>query len=117
MVLLYLMRGTKDNEWEKKECKDKDKVKVKEKVKEKERAKNLDSITFEIRKELQERPEFQYVNVEKQYVKFVDYLGSKGRRYKDYLAGFRNWLRNDLTEKEDMSDKIPITWPWWTSDT
>jgi len=85
--------------------KDKDKVMVKGKVKEKGRAKNLESITFEIRKELQERSEFQYVNVEKQYLKFVDYLKAKGKRHKDYLAAFRNWLRSSWTDKEDMAEK------------
>ena len=85
--------------------KDKDKVMVKGKVKEKGRANNLESITFEIRKELQERSEFQYVNVEKQYLKFVDYLKAKGKRHKDYLAAFRNWLRSSWTDKEDMAEK------------
>ena len=85
--------------------KDKDKVMVKGKVKEKGRANNLESITFEIRKELQEKSEFQYVNVEKQYLKFVDYLKAKGKRHKDYLAAFRNWLRSSWTDKEDMAEK------------
>ena len=85
--------------------KDKDKVRGKCKVKEKGRAKNLESITFEIRKELQERSEFQYVNVEKQYLKFVDYLSSKGKRHKDYLAAFRNGVRSSWTDKEDMAEK------------
>lgn len=86
----------------------KDKVMVKGKAKEKRRSSkfsSIDSLTFEVRKELQEKAEFQNVNVEKQYLIFVDYLKSKGKRHKDYLAAFRNWLRSNWVEKEDMSKK------------
>jgi len=43
--------------------------------------------------------EFKNVNVNLEYRKFCDYLKSKGKRYKDYTAAFRNWLRSEYVPK------------------
>ena len=39
------------------------------------------------------------INVRVELDKFRDYLKSKGKRYKDYRAAFRNWLRSDYVPK------------------
>lgn len=43
---------------------------------------------------------FSDIDVRFEYNKFCDWLKSKGRRYKDYSAAFRNWLRNDSIPKK-----------------
>lgn len=37
---------------------------------------------------------FPLVDVDLEFEKFNDYIASKGKRYKDKPAGFRNWCRN-----------------------
>jgi hypothetical protein len=39
-------------------------------------------------------PEFKDMNIDKELIKFKDYLAASGKKYKDYKAAFRNWLRN-----------------------
>lgn len=41
------------------------------------------------------------IDVPLQFTKFKDYLLAEGRTYKDYRAGFRNWLTNGYCEKTD----------------
>lgn len=43
--------------------------------------------------------EFNGINIDREYKKFRDYLKSKGKAYKNYSAGFRNWLRSDFVSK------------------
>lgn len=47
--------------------------------------------------ELKDNPEFNGKNIDGELKKFKDYLLAKGKKYKDYKAGFRNWLRNTDT--------------------
>lgn len=53
--------------------------------------KNLDLTTDELN-QLQET--FPTKSVQPEYIRAQDYLLSTGKTYKDYLAFFRNWLRN-----------------------
>jgi hypothetical protein len=75
--------------------KDKDKVKVKDK----EDKKSLNSIDKIFLEELQDQ--HLDVDVKAEFLKFKDYLSANGKTYKDYRAGFRNWIRNDYTPKTD----------------
>ena len=49
--------------------------------------------------------EFSEVNVKLEYEKFVDYLAANGKTYKNYNAGFKNWLRNDAFGKAKLDPK------------
>ena len=52
--------------------------------------------------------EFSNIDIDKEYKKFRDYLKSKGKQYKDYSAGFRNWLRSDFVPKIPEKKPIPF---------
>jgi hypothetical protein len=79
--------------------------KEKVEVKVKEDKKSLNSITKEYRKELQYK--YLDVDVELEFERFKNWLASKGKRFKDYRAGFRNWLVSPYVEKTDkMKQKI-----------
>uniref|UniRef100_A0A6M3LDD3 Uncharacterized protein n=1 Tax=viral metagenome TaxID=1070528 RepID=A0A6M3LDD3_9ZZZZ len=52
--------------------------------------------------------EFSNIDIDKEYKKFRDYLKSKGKQYKDYSAGFRNWLRSDFVPKIPERKPIPF---------
>jgi len=80
--------------------KDKDKDKDKNKEKKSKKEKKIDTIPIE---QLQE--EFIDVDVEGEYKKFCDYCEANGKRYKNYHAAFRNWLRNDWVKKTDKFKK------------
>jgi hypothetical protein len=58
--------------------------------------------------ELQNR--FSTKNVKLEYEKAQDWLLAKGKRYKDYTAFFRNWLRNSqdtrVSRSENTVDKL-----------
>ena len=41
------------------------------------------------------------VDVPLEFDKFKDYLSSKGKTFKDYQAGFRNWVKSPYVEKTD----------------
>ena len=69
--------------------KDKDKDKVKVKVK----YNTIDSIDDNLLSEL--KLQFPTKDVAFQLEKFRDYLSAKGKTYKNYKAGFRNWLNSD----------------------
>ena len=78
--------------------KDKPKVKVKVKAKVNQLediANNLDQI----------QADFPTVNVRFEFEKFSDYLEANGKKYKNYLSGFRNWLRNDSFGKATIEPK------------
>ena len=49
--------------------------------------------------------DFAEINVRKEFEKFVDYLDANGKKYKNYNAGFRNWLRNDSFGKTKIENK------------
>ncbi len=82
----------------------KEQVKVQVKVKDKSKGKSsqLESIKNNL-EELQS--EFPTVNVKIEYDKFVDYLAANGKTYKNYNAGFKNWLRNDSFGKATIEPK------------
>ena len=72
---------------------DKDKVKVKD-------MKSLKSIDSDFLNKLQ--ADNRDIDVSGEFDKFKDWLSSKGKTYKDYRAGFRNWIRSDFTPKSTM---------------
>jgi hypothetical protein len=72
----------------------KNKIKVEEK---KEDKKSLKSIDAKYRRELQLQN--LDVDVEEEFIKFSNDLSAKGRRYKDYRAAFRNWLKSPYAPK------------------
>jgi hypothetical protein len=85
--------------------KDKDKVKIKVKDKAKsygDKKAELVAILVHL-DDLQS--DFPTVNVKLEYEKFVDYLESNGKKYKNYIAAFRNWLRNDNFGKATIEPK------------
>lgn len=46
--------------------------------------------------------EFKSIDIDNEYKKFRDYLKANGKRYKDYMAAFRNWLRSDYVKKNKV---------------
>ena len=82
------------------------KVKDKEQVKVKVKAKGKGDQLEEIKSNLEElQTQFPDVNVKFEYDKFVDYLAANGKTYKNYNAGFKNWLRNDSFGKAKLDPK------------
>lgn len=45
------------------------------------------------------------INLEAQAEKFRDYARAHGKAYRDWDAGFRNWLRSDYTKPENLSPR------------
>ncbi len=86
--------------------KDMDMDKVKDKVKDKDRS--LKSITLELRQDWAKLDRYRDVDVEEEFTKFSDYLLQSGKVYKDYQAGFRNWLKQPWVPKkiEDQYERI-----------
>jgi hypothetical protein len=84
--------------------KDKDQVKVKEKSKETQ----LEKIDIEAL-----ITKFPSVDVKAEFVKWKDWMLSKGKRYKDYNAAFKNWLRSDFVKhkEENGIKKIKLVCP------
>lgn len=76
------------------QVKEKDKVKVI-----KEDTKSLKSIDSKYIDELQLNN--MSVDVKVEFQKFTDYIQAKGKKYKDYRAAFRNWLKSEFTPKTD----------------
>ena len=71
---------------------DKDKKQSKLKVKVKSKSDQI----LELKENLDILQEqFPEVYVKLEYDKFIDYLEAKGKTYKNYNSGFKNWLRND----------------------
>ena len=54
------------------------------------------------------KKKFPDADVESEYDKFTDWMDSKGKQYKDYKAGFRNWLRraNAFQRRSDGNSKV-----------
>ena len=78
---------------------DKDKVKEVVKVVKKKKDVSLNSITDEMLEELQLKN--LDIDVKEQFERFKDHLSAHGKRYKDYQAAFRNWLKSPYVEKTD----------------
>ena len=56
--------------------------------------------------------DFKNKDVKVEFEKWQDYMSSHGKRYKNYVAAFRNWLRNDQFDKVDkksLSDQFKKT--------
>ena len=61
------------------------------------------------------KEKFPDADVESEFDKFIDWMNSKGRTYKDYAAAFRNWLRRadayerrtETKKKREMFHKTP----------
>ena len=71
----------------------------KDKVIRKKKDVSLKSITKEFLDDLQNK--YMDVDIYLEFDKFKDYLTSNGKRYKDYQAGFRNWVKSPYVEKTD----------------
>lgn len=58
----------------------------------------LANVENELRHFAEDHPD---VDVQREFLKFRDWLASKGKSYKDYRAAFRNWLRkvNEYADK------------------
>jgi hypothetical protein len=78
----------------------KNNIKIKNKSKNKSNTdkKSLKSIDEGYLKELQST--HKDVDVEGEFIKFRDYLKSKGRKYSDYRATFRNWLKSQYVPRD-----------------
>jgi hypothetical protein len=78
----------------------------KDKTQSKVKAKSKKSQLEEIKENLNNlQSEFPTVNVKLEYDKFSDYLEANGKTYKNYNAGFKNWLRNDSFGKAIIDPK------------
>jgi len=81
---------------------------VKDKVKDKEKDRSLKSITLELRQEWAKLARYKDVDIEEEFIKFSDYLLQTGKRWTDYHAAFRNWLKQPWVPKkiEDQYERI-----------
>ena len=85
---------------------DQDQYKVLDKDNKKDQLKEIQKTIPKLKKQ------FPNKNIEFEYQKWNDWMSSKGKRYKDYSAAFRNWLRNDQFDKIDkksLSDQFKKT--------
>jgi len=84
-------------------AKDKDKDKELDKVKDKDKkSKESQLLTIGIQLvELQKDDQFKNRNVKKEFEDFKDYLLANNKRYSNYSAAFRRWLRNDNFRKTE----------------
>lgn len=58
--------------------------------------------------------QFKNRNVESEFQHFKDYCKANGKKYKNHLAAFRNWLRNDSYRSKDepvKQSKITLSCP------
>jgi hypothetical protein len=46
---------------------------------------------------------FPDVNIDGELAKFMDYLKAKNKKYTDYVAAFRNWLRNAQSYQQERN--------------
>ena len=88
--------------------KDKSKSKSKPLVKDKDKESPQDQQLTEVKNSLKDlQKNNPHKNALSEFEKFKDYLLSSGKTYKNYMAAFRNWLRNDFstsTEKQFIKD-------------
>ena len=86
-------------------AKDKDKDKELDKVKDKDKdkkSKESQLLTIGIQLiQLQKDDQFKNRNVKKEFEDFKDYLLANNKRYSNYSAAFRRWLRNDNYRKTE----------------
>ena len=86
-------------------AKDKDKDKELDKVKDKDKdkkSKELQMLSIGVQlPELQKDDQFKNRNVKKEFEDFKDYLLANNKRYSNYIAAFRRWLRNDNFRKTE----------------
>jgi hypothetical protein len=84
-------------------AKDKDKDKELDKVKDKDKkSKELQMLSIGVQlPELQKDNQFKNRNVKKEFEDFKDYLLANNKRYSNYIAAFRRWLRNDNYRKTE----------------
>lgn len=71
-------------------------------LKNKELILHIKDLSQETLKDLQEK--FPTKDVPAEYDKCVDWIESTGKKYKDYVAMFRNWLRRSPDVKRDTKD-------------
>ncbi len=65
------------------------------------------SVSDITKKEIEElQNKFPQVDVEAAYERFVDYIESSGKTYKNYYAALRNQCRNDWAPKRKSDDKV-----------
>tara|TARA_Y100001938_G_scaffold148526_1_gene232469 strand:- start:590 stop:1363 length:774 start_codon:yes stop_codon:yes gene_type:complete len=86
--------------------KEKDKLKEKEKESKKSQLLSIQIQLIELQKD------FKNKDVKVEFEKWQDYMSSHGKRYKNYVAAFRNWLRNDQfdkVEKKSLVDQFKKT--------
>jgi len=74
--------------------KDKDKVLISKRMSKKNQ---IDKIDLENLK-----TDFKNVDVSAEFLKWKDWMASKGKTYKNYNAAFRNWLRSDFVKPKEM---------------
>ncbi len=96
------LNGVEQGAYKKPEgAKDKDKDKELDKVKDKE-SKESQLLTIGIQlPELQKDDRFKNRNVKKEFEDFKDYLLANNKKYSNYAAAFRRWLRNDNYRKTE----------------
>ena len=88
-----ILEGAKDKE----PYKELDKVKDKDK-----KSKESQLLTIGIQLiQLQKDDQFKNRNVEKEFEDFKDYLLANNKKYSNYIAAFRRWLRNDNYRKTE----------------
>ncbi len=63
---------------------------------------------MELRQEGAKKDRYRDVDIEEEFTKFSDYLLQTGKKYKDYQAGFRNWLKQPWVQKkiEDQFERV-----------
>jgi len=74
--------------------KDKDKVLITKRMSKKLQIDKIDLVNL--------KTEFKNVDVSAEFLKWKDWMASKGKTYKNYNAAFRNWLRSDFVKPKEM---------------
>ena len=84
-------------------AKDKEQYKELDKVKDKDKkSKELQMLSIGVQlPELQKDNQFKNRNVKKEFEDFKDYLLANNKKYSNYAAAFRRWLRNDNYRKTE----------------
>ncbi len=53
--------------------------------------------------------QFPAIDVKAEFEKFTDYIEAHGKKYKNYVAAFRNWLKSDIPKKKRETDQTQET--------
>ena len=88
MGLISPIQGYKDKD------KDKDKDIIVKRMSKKLQIDKIDLVNL--------KTEFKNVDVSAEFLKWKDWMDSKGKTYKNYNAAFRNWLRSDFVKPKEM---------------